>query len=68
MAYTLDEISAGRLILGLGAGWHQPEFEAFGFPFDNRVARFEEALQILRPLLKREPVDFPGLITRCVIV
>ena len=41
---TLDAISGGRLILGIGAGWHDPEFEAFGFPTDHKVGRFEEAL------------------------
>src|SRR5215203_5359494 len=34
IAVTLDEVSNGRLILGLGAGWHEPEFTAFGFPFN----------------------------------
>jgi alkanesulfonate monooxygenase SsuD/methylene tetrahydromethanopterin reductase-like flavin-dependent oxidoreductase (luciferase family) len=60
MADTLDEVSAGRLILGLGAGWHQPEFDAFGIPFDHKVDRFEEALQIIVPLLREGKVDFPG--------
>jgi probable F420-dependent oxidoreductase len=60
MAHTLDEISDGRLILGIGAGWHEPEFDAFGFPFDHRVGRLEEALQILQPLLKGKTVDFEG--------
>jgi alkanesulfonate monooxygenase SsuD/methylene tetrahydromethanopterin reductase-like flavin-dependent oxidoreductase (luciferase family) len=60
MAHTLDEISDGRLILGLGAGWHKPEFDAFGYPFDHRVGRFEEALQILNPLLKGKGVDLIG--------
>jgi alkanesulfonate monooxygenase SsuD/methylene tetrahydromethanopterin reductase-like flavin-dependent oxidoreductase (luciferase family) len=44
MAVELDEVSGGRLVLGLGCGWHQPEFDAFDFPFDHRVGRFEEAL------------------------
>lgn len=60
MAETLDEVSAGRLILGLGAGWHEPEFDAFGFPFDHRVSRLEEALQIIKPLLTDREVDFVG--------
>src|SRR5713226_6739747 len=60
MADTLDEISGGRLILGLGAGWHQPEYEAFGYPFDHLVGRFEEALQVIVPLLRQGRVDFHG--------
>ena len=60
MAHTLDEVSGGRLILGIGAGWHEPEFEAFGYSFERRVDRFEEALQIVRPLLNGETVDFEG--------
>lgn len=64
MAATLDEVSAGRLILGMGAGWHQPEFDAFGFPFDQRVNRFAEALQIIVPLLREGQVDFNGVYSR----
>jgi probable F420-dependent oxidoreductase len=60
MAATVDEISGGRLILGLGAGWHKPEFDAFGIPFDHKVDRFEEALQIIVPLLREGKVDFTG--------
>jgi probable F420-dependent oxidoreductase len=60
MAATLDEVSQGRLILGVGAGWNEPEYTAFGVPFDHRVDRFEEALQILRPLLRTGRVDFAG--------
>ena len=60
MAVTLDAVSGGRLILGLGAGWHKPEFDAFGIPFDHRVDRFEEALQIIAPLLHTGKVDFQG--------
>ena len=52
MAATADEVAGGRLILGVGCGWHEPEFTAFGYPFDHRVARFEEALEILVPLLR----------------
>src|ERR671915_2651374 len=58
MAAELDEVSGGRLILGLGCGWHQPEFDAFGYPFDHRVSRFAEGLEILVPLLQRERVRF----------
>jgi probable F420-dependent oxidoreductase len=60
MATTVDEISHGRLILGVGAGWNEPEYQAFGLPFDHRVGRFEEALQIIKPLLRDGRVDFAG--------
>ena len=63
MAGTVDEISGGRLILGLGAGWHEPEFRAFGFPFDHRASRFEEAALIVRALLRTGKVDFAGAYT-----
>ena len=59
-ASTIDEISGGRLILGLGAGWNETEFRAFGYPFDNRVARFEEAFTIIRTLLLDGAIDFDG--------
>jgi alkanesulfonate monooxygenase SsuD/methylene tetrahydromethanopterin reductase-like flavin-dependent oxidoreductase (luciferase family) len=51
-AATVDAISQGRLILGLGAGWNRREYDAFGFPYDRRVSRFEEALAIIAPLLR----------------
>ena len=60
MAATLDEIAGGRLILGLGTGWHEPENQAFGYPFDHRAGRFEEALSIIAPLLRGERVSFLG--------
>ena len=60
MTETIDDISGGRVILGLGAGWHEPEYDAFGFPFDHRVSRFEEALAIIEPLLRGEHVDLEG--------
>jgi probable F420-dependent oxidoreductase len=60
MADSLDEVSDGRFILGIGAGWHKPEYDAFGYPFDHLAARFEEALQIIRPLLREGRVDFHG--------
>lgn len=60
MAATVDAISGGRLILGLGAGWNEREYTAFGFPFDHRVSRFEEAFTIIRTLLADGTIDFHG--------
>lgn len=60
MAATLDEVSGGRLILGLGCGWHEPEFDAFGLPFDHRVSRFEEALQVILPMLREGTATYEG--------
>jgi probable F420-dependent oxidoreductase len=60
MAATVDAIAGGRLILGLGAGWNEREFRAFGFPYDHRVSRFEEAFTIIRRLLREGRVDFEG--------
>jgi alkanesulfonate monooxygenase SsuD/methylene tetrahydromethanopterin reductase-like flavin-dependent oxidoreductase (luciferase family) len=59
-AATVDEISGGRLILGLGAGWNEAEYQAYGFPFDHRVSRFEEAFTIVRTLLAEGRIDFHG--------
>ncbi len=59
-AATVDEISGGRLILGLGAGWNETEFRGFGVPFDHRVSRFEEAFTIIRTLLADGEIDFAG--------
>ena len=59
-ANAVDEISGGRLILGLGAGWNETEYRAFGFPFDQRVTRFEEAFTIVRQLLTEGYADFSG--------
>jgi len=60
MAETIDEISGGRLILGLGAGWNQSEFSAFGIPYDRRVGRFAEAFTIVHDLVRSGEVDFQG--------
>jgi alkanesulfonate monooxygenase SsuD/methylene tetrahydromethanopterin reductase-like flavin-dependent oxidoreductase (luciferase family) len=60
MAASIDEISGGRFTLGLGAGWNEPEFRAFGFPFDHTVSRFEESFEIVRRLLAGEHVTFKG--------
>jgi alkanesulfonate monooxygenase SsuD/methylene tetrahydromethanopterin reductase-like flavin-dependent oxidoreductase (luciferase family) len=59
-AATLDEIAGGRLILGLGAGWNETEYTAYGYPFDHRVSRFEEAFTIIRTLLRDGRCDFSG--------
>jgi alkanesulfonate monooxygenase SsuD/methylene tetrahydromethanopterin reductase-like flavin-dependent oxidoreductase (luciferase family) len=60
MAATLDDISGGRLILGIGAGWHDPEYEAFGFPTDHKVGRFDEAFTIIRDLIRTGRADVDG--------
>lgn len=59
-AATVDAISGGRLVLGLGAGWNEREYRAFGHPFDRRVSRFEEAFTVIRTLLREGRVDFHG--------
>ena len=59
-AATVDEISAGRLVLGVGAGWNRAEFDAFGIPFDHRASRFEESFEIARRLLSGERVTMRG--------
>ena len=60
MTETIDEISGGRFILGVGAGWHEPEYEAYGFPFDHRVGRFEDAITIIHSLLRTGKADHDG--------
>ena len=60
MAATLDHVSGGRLILGIGCGWHDPEYEAFGYPTDHRVGRFEESLTIIRQLIRDGRADLDG--------
>jgi alkanesulfonate monooxygenase SsuD/methylene tetrahydromethanopterin reductase-like flavin-dependent oxidoreductase (luciferase family) len=70
LAATVDAISGGRLIVGLGAGWNDREFRAFGFPYDRRVSRFEEAFTIIRTLLAEGEIDFDGEFyraERCVL-
>jgi alkanesulfonate monooxygenase SsuD/methylene tetrahydromethanopterin reductase-like flavin-dependent oxidoreductase (luciferase family) len=59
-AATVDAISQGRLIVGLGAGWNRREYDAFGFAYDRRVSRFEEALAIIAPLLREGRTSFHG--------
>jgi probable F420-dependent oxidoreductase len=60
MAATVDEISGGRFVLGLGAGWNRTEFDAFGIPFDHRVGRFGEAWTIIRELVGGGRSTFTG--------
>ena len=60
MAATLDHISEGRLILGLGCGWHDPEYEAFGYPTDHKVGRFEESLAVILGLIRDGGADLDG--------
>jgi probable F420-dependent oxidoreductase len=60
MAATLDEISGGRLTLGVGAGWNRPDFDAPGIPFEDRVGRTIEAFDIVRRLLAGERVTCSG--------
>lgn len=60
MAENLDEISGGRFVLGLGAGWHLPEYEMLGLAFDHRASRFEEAVRIIAPLLREGEATAEG--------
>jgi len=60
MAATIDEVSGGRFVLGLGAGWNETEYRAFGLPYDHRVSRFEESFEIVRGLLAGERVTLQG--------
>jgi len=60
MVAAIDEISGGRLIVGIGSGWNEPDFTAFGLPYDHRVSRFEEQFAILRDLLRDGHIDFHG--------
>ena len=69
-AATVDAISGGRLVLGLGAGWNEREYRAYGFPYDHRVSRFEEAFTVIRRLLREGRADFAGTYYRvedCVL-
>lgn len=63
MASTLDEISEGRVIMSLGAGWFKREYEAFGIPWeehDNRIDRLEEAILVMKALWTQPVVTFHG--------
>lgn len=63
-AAAIQEISGGRLVLGLGAGWNETEFRAFGIPFDHRASRFRESFEVIRRLLAGERVTFEGRFER----
>ena len=60
MAVTADHVSGGRLVVGLGAGWYDPEYVAYGYPTDHRVGRFDEALQVIGQLLRGQRLTFAG--------
>ena len=60
IASTIDEITGGRFVLGIGAGWNEPEFDAYGYPKDHRVDRFAESIEIIAPLLRTGRADFEG--------
>ena len=60
MAATIAEVSSGRFVLGVGAGWNEAEFRAFGLPFDHRVSRFAEAFAIARGMLAGRRVSLDG--------
>ncbi len=60
MAASVDEVAGGRFVLGIGAGWNESEFRAFGFPFDRRISRFEESFHAVRRLLAGDRVSVEG--------
>jgi probable F420-dependent oxidoreductase len=60
VAATVDELSGGRLVVAVGAGWNRVEFDALGISYANRAGRFEEAFEIVRRLLAGERVSFAG--------
>ncbi|MCC6942957.1 MAG: LLM class flavin-dependent oxidoreductase [Thermomicrobiales bacterium] len=60
MVEMIDDISNGRFVLGVGAGWHEPEYEMFHFPWDHRVQRFEDAINIISPMLREGKADYRG--------
>jgi len=64
MAANIAEVSGGRFVLGLGAGWNEEEFRAFGLPYDHRVSRFEECFTVIRGLLAGERVTLHGRFVR----
>ena len=59
-AETIDDISGGRFVFGIGSGWAEPEYRVYGLPYDHRATRFEEALEIITKLIRQGAVDFHG--------
>jgi alkanesulfonate monooxygenase SsuD/methylene tetrahydromethanopterin reductase-like flavin-dependent oxidoreductase (luciferase family) len=63
MAASLQALSGGRFILGYGAGWLEPEYRAYGYPFPStreRIARMDEALRLIRLMWTESPATFAG--------
>ncbi len=60
MTEMIDEVSGGKFILGLGAGWQKDEYDQFGIQFEPRVSQFEEALGIIHGLLRDGEADVQG--------
>ena len=63
MAATFQELSGGRLILGIGAGWQEDEYRAYGYAYPSggtRVAQLAEAIQVLRAMWTQSPATFDG--------
>lgn len=64
MTESIDEISGGRFVLGIGAGWAKPEYDQFGLPYDHRASRFEESIAIIHDLLRTGESTFEGRFMR----
>lgn len=60
MTEMVDEISGGRFVLGIGAGWNKPEYDQFGYPYDHRASRFEESMAIIHDLLRTGEASLDG--------
>jgi alkanesulfonate monooxygenase SsuD/methylene tetrahydromethanopterin reductase-like flavin-dependent oxidoreductase (luciferase family) len=63
MAATLQTLSGGRLVLGIGAGWNEEEYRAYGWPFPParvRIAQLDEAIQLIRAMWTEAPTHFKG--------
>lgn len=63
MGATLQTLSEGRFILGYGAGWHEEEYRAYGYPYPSpgkRVEMLEEGVKVIRALWTQSPANFQG--------